>query len=156
MKNLIFTLLLLASVPFYAQEKKEEITTTQTERIIDKYGGKIIEQFNAVIEKSTPLAEDGFRMVVKLQYARGIGFLLPSILFIIFLVLFNTEYKSVKKEIGESDYGPFDEVNITPQLILYLSLSIILFIVACVDTVDGILYLFAPEWFAIKEILDLF
>lgn len=88
MKKLLLLLLfaLVFSLSGYAQLDSLNIDATQAERIIDKYTGKVTEGFNTVLEKATPVAEEGFE--------------------------------------------------------------------SCIY--DGTLYLVAPEWFAIKDIIGLF
>lgn len=159
MKSILTTLLLLLSVSTFSQEVVvNQETITETERIIDKYGGKLADSFTQAMESATPMAKDGFKMVVRLQLAKGSAKLLPLILFVIFLISFKKEYKKISKNENRSDpkKGPMDEDNVTPILILYLVMTCIMFIVACFSTYGGLVRLIAPEWYAIKEIAELF
>lgn len=130
---------------------KVEVPTTasEVERLIDKYGGKIIDGFNSVVEKATPYAKDGFRIAVKLQIAKGIAGLLPLILAIVFMI---SAFKLNKTAKWTSE-GP---ENFAAVLVVICAIiSAILFIVAIFFTYDAILYLIAPEWFAVQDIINL-
>lgn len=143
MKQLLFILILLLSIPFYGQEKKDNITNTQTERIIDKYSDKIINGFNTTIEKVTPMAEEGFAIVVKLKFIKGVIKLIISFIcsLIILIPIIN---KKIRHFIIDETSG-----------VLYMFLLIPLFIFG-VTFSEGITYIFVPEWYAIKEIMGLF
>lgn len=158
MKKLFFILCIFLTGYTYSQTDSLSVKETQTERIIDKYSDKIIDGFNKVIDEVTPLAEEGFNMVVRLQIAKGIIFSLPIIFFFFFLYIFIKEYNKIDKDENKKDpkYGPFYEANITAPLIIYLILTIITFVLSSVFTYDALTHLIAPEWYAIKEIIDLF
>lgn len=167
MKKLLFILLFIPIIGFSQEKSTDTISSleiTEAERIIDKYSGKIANSFNEGINKITPMAEEGFEIAVKLQLAKGIAYMIPSLLFIIFIMLFIKEYNDIKKELSSENIpiylnencGPFDEGNINPKLIIYLALSVILFIIAALSIYDGITHIVAPEWYAIKEIIELF
>ena len=143
MRKLITILLILVSLNSYTQVLDSIPNTTETERIIDKYSDNIISGFNTVIEKVTPLAEDGFTVVTKLQLAKGIGMLIPLILCIIFFIWMISLHK--KYNAWSSDESFLSEV-----------LFIVTLILALLFTYNGLLHIIAPEWFAIKEIMDLF
>lgn len=38
------------------------IKAQEVERLVDKYGGKIVEGFNSLVEKTTPVAKEGFKI----------------------------------------------------------------------------------------------
>lgn len=165
MKNLL--LLLLISVTSIAVNANDTLNTKQiseTERIIDKYGDKIVNSFNSFAEKTLPIAEDGFKIIVKLQIAKGLINLIPLIAFIIFIILVHKEYNRLLHLLNQEevpsymdrDYGPFGEDNISFPLLLYLIITIVLGLLSLFTTNSGFLYLIAPEWFAIKEIINLF
>lgn len=129
-------------------QTEETVPITETERIIDKYGGQIVDGFNNMIENVTPYAEEGFNMVVKLQIAKGIGYLLiPLLTIILFIISFKCRSKS-----DLDDYDPD-----TYQVLHYITLILggILFIASIPAIYHGILYISVPEWYAIKEILNL-
>lgn len=146
----------LLSIVGFAQEQTKDTIIPQTtaERLIDKYSEKGINAFNTAVDKITPTAIEGFEVVVRLQIAKGIVNILPLFGFIIFFILFYKEYFRIDK-LGSS-YGPFDEGNITPLLIINFVASIILFIATLICIQYAIQYLLAPEWFAIKEIMGIF
>lgn len=157
MRKLITILLILVSLNSYTQVLDIIPNTTETERIIDKYSDNIIRGFNSVIEKVTPLAEDGFKVVVKLQFIKGIVYLLPLVFAIIFLILFKREYNKIYEEIKDQSYNNvFDEDNISVFLIIYLLLFTLFTLISLRYTYDGFTHIFVPEWFAIKEIMGLF
>lgn len=170
MKKLLLSIvvLLLLSAQMYSTEidsvnvqKIEEV-----ERIVDKYSGKAIEGFQNVVESVSPSIIEGFSMVVKLQVAKGIVMLLPIVFFFIFLMLFIKEYTRVtnilsvprEERVDHYDYfkGAMDEENLSPMLIAYLILGMITGVLMFITTYGGFLHLVAPEWYAVKEIINLF
>lgn len=164
MKKLITILIIILSIGGYAQQVNDSIPKiTETERIIDKYGGKAVDAFNQVVEKAMPLAEEGIEIAVKLQIARGVSLLLPLLFFIIFFRLFVNEYNRINNILNsdnvpnqyDSHEGPLDNDNVNPKLILYISTAVILLLASLFTTYDGIMHLAAPEWFAIKDIIEL-
>lgn len=133
-------LLLLFPILSYA-----EPTTTETERIIDKYGEKIAIAFEEAIDTATPIAKEGYQIAIKLQVVKGIAELLPLVFTIILWFLFNKEYKKVESF----------EYNGTPWLYFTFVSAIITSLIALFSTYTAVLRLMAPEWYAIKDILDL-
>ena len=157
MKKFITILVLLLSLQSYTQSALDSIPNiTETERIIDKYGSKISDGFNKMVEGVVPMAEAGFTMVVKLKFVEGIIMLLPLLFAIIFLILFKKEYNKLYNEIKDQTYSNvFDEDNITAFIIIYLILFGLFTSIAIFTTYTAITHIFIPEWFAIKEILNL-
>ncbi len=166
MKKLIIILLCLSfSFSSFAEKTKEkQDSISNTERIIDKYSGKVVEGFNNVVEKAVPIAKQGFETAVRLQIAKGIANLLPLIFFLFFLYSSNKEYDRINTILSSDNIpkhmdqknGPFDEDNITPRLIIYFIIALILGILSLFTTYTGITHVVAPEWYAIKEIIKLF
>jgi hypothetical protein len=153
----------ILSITVYAEDTIK-IKSSETEQIIDKYGNKIVESFNAFANKTLPIAEEGFKIVVKLQIAKGIGNFIPLIIFIVFLILLNKEYnKIIEITQGENcprtmskNHSPFSEYNASLFLILYVTGVIIFFIISSISIYRATLLLISPEWYAIKEIMNLF
>lgn len=158
MKKLFTVLLMMFTLTTsFSQEKVETsvdsmVVTPQqiseAERIIDKYGSKAIDGLNNAVESITPLAKEGFEMAVKLQYAKGIGYLLPLVIFIILYTMFMKHYK----------LGNFTEYDWNR----HATLSILLLFGCCIsfgfalsETGDAILHLVAPEWFAFQDIIKM-
>lgn len=143
-KLIIIIFLTFTSTVFSQSEKN----VTETERIVDKYGGQIIEGFNTVIERVTPMAEEGFKAVVAVQIAKGIGeFLIGGSLILCIIFILYWQKRAARDE--------WEEDNAIPTYIFGGIIQIVSFIVAMNFFYDGILYLYAPEWFAIKDILEL-
>lgn len=170
MKKILTVLTLLVSLTAFSQSDStslDVITTeniTQAEHIIDKYSSKVVDVFNSAVESATPLAEEGFKMVVRLQIAQGIVYLLPLILMFVFMFVFIKEYRRIESILDSDDevpthmnecYGPLEESNITPLLVGSSIFIILNAIMAMFFTFDGFTHLIAPEWYAIKEILSL-
>lgn len=162
---ILFMLFSLTTLAETAKDSVQQPTTAQeVERLVDKYGGKIVDGFNTVVEKATPVAEQGFKIAVRLNIAHGVTCMLPLIFFFLFMYWFKEEYNRLDNILKSNDvpssmdyrYGPMGDDNCTPKLIMSLIATIIMFILACVLTVDGIKHLIAPEWYAIKDIIDLF
>lgn len=163
MKKLTF-ILLFGLITFNLSAQADSVNISTTERLIDKYGGKIAESFNSLVEKATPVAEEGFKLAVRLQIAKGIVNLLPIVIAIIFSILLKKEYMRIstilsQKEIPyhmDRNNGPFDEDNQTIMLIGYTIGAFGFAILALFTTYSGITHLIAPEWYAIKDIIELF
>lgn len=162
MKKLTTLLLLVfISTASFAQA---DTTITTTERIIDKYGGKISESFNSVVEKITPVAEQGFVIAVRLSIAEGVGYLVASLLFPFLITGFIKEYNRVEKMLAtenpprhlNSSYGPFSEYNANPKMIISLFGSIVSGVAFPFLVWNGLARLIAPEWYAIENIIELF
>lgn len=150
MKKLIFILFLLMSMSSWSQDSTV-VTTTQAERIIDKYSGKISDTFNEGIKKITPMAEKGFDVVVRFEIAKGIGLLLPLPICITFVfIIISTRRKAKFNDVGD----PTNGWGIL--LIITWVIASVSFIVSIFSVYSGILHLMAPEWYAIKEILEIF
>ncbi len=167
-KLLLFVVLMFCTLSYSATKEVAPKTETpvldKTEQLVDKYGAKMVDAFSSTIEKTKPMAKEAFETVIMLQIAKGIANLLPLLFFIIFLYLFKKEYDRIQNilisdnvpENMSSRRGVFDDCNLTPFIIIYLIFLIVCFIVAMITTYDGITYLLAPKWFAIKEIIGLF
>lgn len=149
-KIIILFIILFSINNIIAQETVSEaieaLEISETERIIDKYGGKIAESFMNLMDTATPVAKEGFQMVVRLQIAKGIVMLIPIILCTICIILFISAARSME----EDDNFPNGAMVIISGIIGVVTLITALFL-----TGDGILHIIAPEWFAIKEIIAL-
>ena len=165
MRQLLTVILLLLTITFTnAQSQVKKDSISNTERLIDKYGSKVINGFDTIVKKATPVAEQGFSIAVKKNIAEGISKLLPIVLFVIFLILTIKEYRRIALLL-ESDkvpkhmkvnYGPFDEDNVSGILVIYMIITSILFIASLFFTISGVMHLIAPEWYAIEDIIELF
>lgn len=154
-KSVLVLIMCMIGLNLYAQEPKTDLAPTQekiseAERIVDKYGGAAVEAFSNAVKNVTPLAEDGFDMVVKLQIAKGIGMMLP--LFFIFIVVICLPFV-IKRSEWKSNGDVSNGMSIL-QCILWV-LLVLMSVLSCFTVYDGILHLIAPEWFAIKDILSL-
>ncbi len=148
-KKVLITIMLMFPFIMLGQENDSIPSVTQAERIIDKYGGKIIDGFNKAVENVTPYAEEGFKMAVRLQIAKGIiGFtpllaLIPAILGL---------RLSRKNDIEFDTY----EMNNWALLNIISWIAVAVFCAISIWSIPyGIKHLIAPEWFAIKEIMEL-
>ena len=166
MKKSIF-IITLSLISFLSHAQKDSSQTPildKTEHLIDKYSVKIAETFVNTIEASKPVAKEAFKTVVMLQIAKGIAYLLPIMAFIIFFVMFISEYNRIDSILKSENVpshmnkhcGPMDEDNVTPKIVLSLIFSCIFMIMSFFCTYSGVVHLIAPKWFAIKEIIGLF
>ena len=150
MKKLILFIILL--IPTITFSQKDSLDITETERIIDKYSEKISQSFEQGLEKVTPVAERGFEIAVRLQIARGLSYLLVPIFTVIFLIIFYKNYKIAREY---SDYSWTEGKGGTIGVI-----SLIIGSCGLISSIPAIYYgislLIAPEWFAIKEIIEMF
>lgn len=134
------------------QKEIDSLQVTQAERIIDKYSGQISEAFNSGVEKITPVAEQGWEMAVKYQVALGIKDVSVALFWLIILMIIlynvNKAWKWAKQE---------DEEDMMGLIFGFTALvggSLCAVVIAYLA--DGILYLIAPEWFALQEVIGLF
>jgi hypothetical protein len=154
----------LLSYSTYAQvDTTDSVKITQAERIIDKYSNKVYHTVTEIVDDLKGPAKEMFNYVVKLEIIKGFGMLLPLFFAIIFLILIVSEYKRISNILNSTNVvntfnkreGPLHEDNITPQMIIYLVSFIFMAIVSLFSTYDGVLHLFAPEWYAVKEIIGI-
>lgn len=158
-KLLLFLSIFLIKINVIAQTD----TISTTERLVDKYGKVLVETFNNGIKTVAPYAKEGFIIAVKLNIAKGIAGLLPVIIAITFFYLSYKEYKNTVAILSSGNIpkymnangGPWDEDNLKAITVIYLSIALIALIISIFTTVDAILRLSAPEWFAIKDIIEL-
>lgn len=145
-KFILFITLSIFTLNAQAQDSIPNINIPQAERIIDKYSSQIAETFEQGLEKVTPIAEEGFKMVVKFQLAKGIILMIPFFIFWISLYkltkFWNTEH--------------FNDDDVSSLGLIWIILLIITFILSIFCTYGGVTRIIAPEWYAIKEIIELF
>ncbi len=162
----ILSILFLSILSFVvnAQQTIPDTTISNAERIIDKYSGKIANTFIAGIEKITPVAINGFELAVRLQIAIGLFDLVISVLTILLLIFLFKEFNRIQQllysencpKVMDKTEGPYYYKNCTIKLTI-LSILIIPFVITfpfCLY--EAFTHLIAPEWFAIKEIIELF
>jgi len=135
MKKLILLICIMITSFTYSQ--------TETERIIDKYSDKISQSFEEGLQKVAPVAEQGFEVAVRLQIAKGTVYMLGAIM-LLTLILMTFFYKPLVKYIHEVSGGSIYGFVV----VSFIPLGILLY--------NGITRLIAPEWFAIKEIIEMF
>lgn len=156
MKHFTLILFLLVGTWMFSQEQnKDSIPISETERIVDKYGDKIINGFNNIIKDVTPIAVDGFEVVVNLQIARAIGYLIIA-LFLFIPSGFTAWFFKWSYTIPEGNRHPrnYDD-DWSFLLVISTVISLITLGFAVNLIYHSVLLFIAPEWFAIKEILDL-
>lgn len=122
------------------------IQVTEAERLLDKYAGKMYEGAVEIAEAISGPAKEAFDYVVMLQIAKGIGMLIPLLLFIISLTVILIT--ATRFECNEESVGGV----VCMAFIVIGALSLVL---SFFTTYDAVLHLIAPEWFAIKEIMAL-
>jgi hypothetical protein len=169
-KFILFFMFAFLSIKSFSNHSVAVVDTSQTpvldktEKLVDKYGAKIADAFMSSIDKATPFVKSTFTSLVYLQIGRGVAYLMPLILSIIFFLIFLNEYKKIDNILKsdkvpnnlESRYGVFHENNINPPIIISLVLFILLFIVGCFTYKEGLEHIFAPQWFAVKDTIELF
>ena len=128
MKKIII-LSILCLFGFFVNAQKDTSKTPvldKTEELIDKYGAKIAQSFSSTIESTKPMVKEGFNELVNFQIAKGIALLLPLLFCIIAFYIFYRQYKQIQTLLRsdkvpdylDKRYGPFDESNISPHLIV--------------------------------------
>ena len=138
-KTMTIILLLFSTVGFSQEQERDSIQITDTERIIDKYGDKIISGFNTIIEETTPYAEKGFELAVRLKIATGIFHIVLSIIAISIIVLILKQWNNWIRNNDMED----------PAFVVFLAAAIY----TVIGIYHSIVLLIIPEWFAIKEII---
>lgn len=135
-------------------ETHETITTA--ERVIDKYTDKFYSGVSDIVEGLKGPAETVFKSVVMLQIAKGVGMLLILLPTIIFWIVFARLYPKVH-DYFENAHGwtSWDEAPWGVMTIISLVAACALTIGSVFSVYHGLLHVFAPEWFAIMEIVQL-
>ena len=103
-KILIFFIFVLSNICIFAQDslhlKKDSSTTPvldKTEQLLDKYGMKIADGFMSSLDKATPFVKSTFTSLVYLQVGKGIAYLVPTFLCLLFFFDFINEYNKLDK-----------------------------------------------------------
>jgi len=161
MKRLtLITIALLFGISTYSQSKETivlnntdtvEVEIGEAERIVDKYTDKITNGFNGLFEKVAPYAEQGFRFVVKLKIAEGVAYLFVVLFSFFFWSNFVKYYKIAK----EDTFADWPAGKYGGLAVILLVFSIITTIATPFCLYHGLTLVIAPEWFAIKEIIEL-
>lgn len=146
MKKLLLVLTLILGCVLNLNAQVEQvpdstITVTEAERIIDKYSEKISDSFNEGITKIAPSVKEGFEVVVKLQIGIGLFNIAVSILCITLILLMIKNWKTIC----------YNDCELAATF-----LAIISIITFPITLYQGIVHLAAPEWYAMKEIIELF
>lgn len=161
-------------VTTYAQV--DSVTIGETERIIDKYSEKVFSSISGVVESLEAPTKMVFESVVRLQIARGVGLILFTILSIIVvligfhrigvgvkllektnIIIHKNNLEILEKESVDNSQPALSKDHNSLLELGYAVLGVGsgLFIISLFSLYYGILYLMAPEWFAIKELIDL-
>jgi len=156
-------LFLFASVLTFAQtttfETETDVTKTEAERLIDKYGGAMVDGAGNLIddigtvltalgEKLEKPVEDVFNIYVHYYTAKGYINLIPVIFFIFTVIPFFMFY-------SRGNYTDRDWNVYATMTLIFGKSSGGFFIATVVCVFPGILYLVAPEYFVIQDILEL-
>lgn len=166
----LFLMFVFTNIRIFAQDsnlKKDSSATPvldKTEQLVDKYSAKIADVFMSSIDKATPFVKSTFTSLVYLQICKGIAYLVPTFFFLLFLWIFIYQYNKVEKILNSdkvpnnlrAGYGVFNSYNINPKIIISFILFILFGIVSMCTIADGIEHLFAPQWYAVKDIIELF
>ncbi len=163
----ILTLLVFTLFSFVVNAQQPTVDTatiSNAERIVDKYTGKIADAFTNGIEKVTPVAIDGFKLVCRLQIAIGLFDLAMVGICVLCLFAFFKEYNRINNLLHsekcprrmDPNEGPFYVSNYTAKLSMFFGSSMLFGILAPFCLYEAFTHLIAPEWFAIKEIIKLF
>ena len=157
-KFMVLMLLLMAfSVTMLAQEGEKKIT--ETEWIVDKYGGAIVDgagdftdKVGSVLtslgQKLEKPASEVFEIYVRYYKAKGFFILLAIPLFFLFAILGLFYMK-------HAEYYEEDWNRSATMSIVFAVGTFVFFVIAAVNTGNGLLYFIAPEYFVIQDILEL-
>jgi len=153
-KLLTFIIFALSFVITYAQDEVQTapdtvVTTTEVERIIDKYSEKVYNTLTTLITQLKGPAEYIFKSAIKVNIAKGIVNLIPFIIFIPCFILFLYYVKAGRWCDG-------DTANYQAVLSIIMGIiSLGLLIAGIVCICSAIPYLVSPEWYAIQDIMHL-
>lgn len=148
MKTIITILLSVLFISNISAQSVDSLRITETERIIDKYSGKIADTFEKGLEKITPIAEDGFKIMVKVQIVKGITGLIPLLCTIILTIIFFVYA-------NKSEFGR-DPIFADVMTIIFGFLVILSFVPTVIDTSNAVQHLMVPEYYAIQDIINMF
>lgn len=147
-------------------EAVEALNESNAERIIDKYSDKIVSGFSQMIDAVVPVATEGFTIMVKYEFVKGLCLMLIPATFLVTLYLLRKEYKKLRedaKNLTQSqtkdryyrNYTIFSEEIISAPFVM---LGIVfLFSAVCIIPAicKGLPRLIVPEWYAINTIINL-
>lgn len=154
MKNLLFLLLISLSATMYSQDTLDvdQITETETERIIDKYSSQLITSFNEGINRVTPYAEDAWNLLILKERAGGIITIISSIIGLIFLwkILLYCHNKAEELD----DYSDEQEMWVIVTVLLSICLAVSLFVFTVFGLYDNLLRIIVPEFYAVEYIIE--
>lgn len=147
---LIITMFVFTNT-IYSQQ--DSLNITQAERIIDKYSQKIESSFTKGIENITPMATEGFEMVVKLKFYTALSSIFTTFFILVISFYIAFKYYPIASEDNPND---FTEGKYGLVVIIFSFLGVVSFISTPFILVHYLPMLFCPEWYAIKEIIELF
>jgi phosphoglycerol transferase MdoB-like AlkP superfamily enzyme len=138
-------------------EEEQVVTTpantTEVERIIDKYSGKIYEQFMELVEVSKGPAEELFNMLVYKKQIEGLFYFLPLIITIILIIISFKIYRYWDNLSEEEEYDKGEMVG------GIFAAVIVLFVIGVIVTFctikTAVMYLMFPEWYVILDLIDM-
>lgn len=151
-KHVLLTILLAIGLCSFAQQDSINIDTikiSETERIIDKYSGKIGDAIQALADQLEQPVEFVWECVVKQHFLEGIVNFSFIVFFIISLLLFINSMKTK----GWKDNDTPNAHGVVSAV--FAVASFILLIMTFAYFGDAITQTFNPEYHAIQDIFDL-
>lgn len=145
--------------------EQQEISTA--ERLIDKYTAKIAESMTKIAKQIGKTASntfnyvenvliEGFKYLVRYQIAKGLIHISPMFVAIIFYWIWNSERKRLIKLMESKSLESVWNIRvISTKYILFLLGMVAMFFVSLETVPTGILYLVAPEWYALQDAIKL-
>lgn len=151
MKNIFIIIVLFLGFNTIAAESDSTfyVTDSETERLIDKYSDKIADSFSNAVSSITPIAEDGFKVMVSLHFVSGFQLLLVVIALTILSLYFIIQFqKHINEKDSCGDWGG------TKTVFFFLSLISIIVLISVLVGVPILSKLIVPEYYALKELIS--
>ena len=151
-----------------ATKSAEQLSTT--ERIVDKYSGKLMGVITSLAESLQVPVEHVYKVLVLQQVAEGISGILPLLGLIICIIMLKSQYNNVgwsdssfynedwEGETNAEKKVKWREKQFSHRSILFIATSLIcsvFFIITLHTLSDSIIQIVNPEYGAIQEIFEL-
>ena len=150
---LMITIMTIPAMSFAEETKNDntqvisEQNISTAERIIDKYSEKMYETFSELAQNLKGPAKEAFGYMVKKEIAQGYVFMIPLVGFLLTLLLgIIIIYSSIRHDGNEA----LEAIGASALVASAIFLAISIF-----TTGSGIMYLIAPEYYAIQDIFEL-
>lgn len=126
------------------------LALVQAEKLVDKYSGNITAAVVSLAKALQQPAEKVFQILTYKAFAEGLGLLLLPIITILLIIWFFLSFKK-----SEWTYSGDPDNKYAVMTIISGATSVIMLAVTYINITNMITHLIAPEYYAIKDIIDI-